>query len=181
MYLFCVRHFNDVDHITPVVWRMKHENYPVAVYCINPRYDIENDYRLKFLKEQGITVESIYDAFAQKMNGLYKAMRYLFQWSYAKGNKFSSQRHEKSLPLSRLSELAVQSIGRVLYELTRICFYRKYCRPFSLNLLLYFLSISSLSGLHCIFSSNAYAISSFTFTIRPGANFVYASMKISHS
>jgi hypothetical protein len=104
---------------------MKHENYPVAVYCINPRYDIENDYRLKFLKEQGITVESIYDAFAQKMNGPHKTMRYLFQWFYAKGNKFSSQLHEKSLPLSRLSELVVQSIGRVLYELTRMSFYRK--------------------------------------------------------
>jgi hypothetical protein len=63
MYLFCVRHFNDVDHITPVVWRMKQDNYPVAVYCINPRYDIEHDYRLNFLKKQGVTVESIYDAF----------------------------------------------------------------------------------------------------------------------
>ena len=125
MYLFCVRHFNDVDHITPVVWRMKHDNYPVAVYCINPRYDIENDYRLKFLKEQGITVESIYDAFAQNMHGLHKTMHYLFQWFCAKGNKFSSHRHERFLLLSRLSELAVQSIGRVLYELTRICFYRK--------------------------------------------------------
>ena len=68
MYLFCVRHFNDVDHITPIVWKMNQDNYAVAVYCINPRYDIENDYRLKFLKEQGVTVESIYDAFDQKMN-----------------------------------------------------------------------------------------------------------------
>jgi len=125
MYLFFIRHFNDIDHIAPVVWRMKHDNYPVAVYCINPRYDIENDYRLKFLKEQGITVESIYDAFAQKMNGLHKTMRYLFGWFYDKVNEFSSHRHERSLLLSRLIELALQSIGRVLYELTRISFYRK--------------------------------------------------------
>jgi hypothetical protein len=104
---------------------MKHDNYPVAVYCINPRYDIENDYRLKFLKKQGITVESIYDAFAQKMNGSHKIMRYLFQWFYARGNKFNSQPHEKPLLLSRLSELAAQSIGRILYELTRISFYKK--------------------------------------------------------
>ena len=125
MYLFCVRHFNDVDHITPVVWRMMHDNYPVAVYCINPQYDIENDYRLKFLKKQGVTVRSIYDAFEQKTNGLHKTMRYLFQWFYAKGNKFGSHRHEKPLLLSRLSELAAQIIGRVLYELTRFSFYRK--------------------------------------------------------
>jgi hypothetical protein len=53
MYLFFVRHFNDIDHITPVVWKMKKDNYPVAVYCINPRYDIWSDYRLCFLKNQG--------------------------------------------------------------------------------------------------------------------------------
>ena len=125
MYLFCVRHFNDVDHITPVVWRMNNDNYPVAVYCINPQYDFKNDYRLKFLKEQGITVESIYDIFEQKPNGLHKIMRYLFQWFYAKGNKFSSHRHKRYLLLSRLSQLVAQSIGRVFYELTRITFYRK--------------------------------------------------------
>ena len=125
MYLFCVRHFNDVDHITPVVWRMKQDNYPVAVYCINPRYDIENDYRLKFLKKQGVTVESIYDAFDQKMNGFHNTMRHLFLWFYAKGKEFSSHHHEKPLLLTRLSALAAQIIGRVLYELTRISFYRK--------------------------------------------------------
>jgi hypothetical protein len=104
---------------------MMHDNYPVAVYCINPQYDIENDYRLNFLKEQGVTVKSIYDALEQKTNGLHKTMRCLFQWFYAKGNKFSSHRHEKPLLLSRLSELAVSIIGRVLYELTRISFYRR--------------------------------------------------------
>ena len=125
MYLFCIRHFNDVDHITPVVWRMIHDGYPVAVYCINPQYDFESDYLLKFLKKQGITVKSIYDAFEQNTNGLNKTMRYLFQWFYAKRNKFSSHRREKPLLLSRLSELVAQSIGRVLYELTRVSFYRK--------------------------------------------------------
>jgi hypothetical protein len=104
---------------------MKQDNYPVAVYCINPRYDIENDYRLKFLKEQGVTVESIYDAFDQKMNGLHHAMRRLFLWFYAKGEKFNSHHLDKFLFLSRLNQLAAQIIGRVLYELTRISFYRK--------------------------------------------------------
>ena len=125
MYLFCVRHFNDVDHITPIVWRMKNDNYPVAVYCINPRYDINNDYRLNYLRKQGVTVESIYDACEHKSNGLHKTMRHLFQWFYAKGNKLSSHHDEKPLLLPRLSKLAVQSIARVSYELTRISFYRK--------------------------------------------------------
>ena len=125
MYLFCIRHFNDVDHITPIVWKMKQNNHPVAVYCINPRYDIENDYRLRFLKELGVTVESIYDAFDQKMNGLRHAMRSLFLWFYAKGKKSSSDHLKKFLFLSRFNQLAAQIIGRVLFELTRITFYRK--------------------------------------------------------
>jgi len=125
MYLFCVRHFNDIDHITPTVWKMKQENHPVAVYCINPRYDIENDYRLNFLKGQGVIVESIYDAFDQKMNALHHTMRHLFLWFFAKGKKFSSHQVGKLLFLSRLNQLAAQIIGRVLYELTRVSFYRK--------------------------------------------------------
>jgi hypothetical protein len=104
---------------------MKQDNYAVAVYCINPQYDIENDYRLKFLKEQGVTVKLIYDGFDQKLNVVHRGMRFLFKWFFAKGNKFSSHRYEKPLLLSRLRELAVQSIGRVLYELTRMSFYRK--------------------------------------------------------
>jgi hypothetical protein len=40
MHLFFVRDFNDIDHITPVVWKMKGDNHPVAVYCLNPEYDI---------------------------------------------------------------------------------------------------------------------------------------------
>jgi hypothetical protein len=104
---------------------MKQEDYPVAVYCINPRYDIENDYRLNYLRKQGVTVESIYDAFDQKMNALHHTMRYLFLWFYAKGEEFSSHQAEKLLLLSRLNQLAAQIIGRVLYELTRVSFYRK--------------------------------------------------------
>ena len=123
MYLFCVRHFNDIDHITPIVWKMKQDNYPVAVYCINPKYDIQHDYRLKFLKEQGVIVESIYDAFDQKLNALHRSMRFLFLWFFAKGKKFSSHHQDKRLPLSRLSQLVAEIIGRMIYELTRIIFY----------------------------------------------------------
>jgi hypothetical protein len=123
MYLFCVRHFNDVDHITPIVWKMKQDNYSVAVYCINPRYDIDNDYRLNFLKNQGVIVESIYDIFDQKQNVLHRSMRFLFLWFFAKGRKFSSHNQDKALPLSRLSQLASEIIGRMFYELTRLGFY----------------------------------------------------------
>lgn len=62
MHLFFIRHFNDVDHFTPIVWSMHNKKIPVAVYCLNPKYDIKGDYRLKFLKKRGVKVAHIYDA-----------------------------------------------------------------------------------------------------------------------
>jgi hypothetical protein len=124
MYLFCVRHFNDIDHITPIVWKMKQENYPVAVYCINPKYDIDADYRLNFLKEQGVTVDSIYNAFDQKLNVVHHSMRYLFQWFSANRRKPASPGRASSSLFVSLSQITAGIVGRMLYELTRLGFYQ---------------------------------------------------------
>ncbi len=127
MYLFFIRHFNDIDHITPVVWKMKQENRPAAVYCINPKYDIHNDYRLTFLKVQGVVVESIYDAFSQKLNMLHHAMRFLYLWIFAKAKRLNSDNQESRLLLllSRWGQLIIEWIGHKLYKLTRKIFYNK--------------------------------------------------------
>jgi hypothetical protein len=124
MYLFCVRHFNDIDHITPVVWKMKQEDYPVAVYCINPKYDIEADYRLNFLKKQGVMVDSIYSAFDQKLNAVHHAMHYLFQRFSADRKKSDAHGQEKNSPLSRFSQITAGILGRIVYELSRMGFYQ---------------------------------------------------------
>lgn len=83
MYLFLVRHFNDIDHIAPVVWKMNKDKYPVAVYCMNPRYDIDNDYRLQFLKNQGVTVDYLHDAFDRPREQLGRFAHALMQKGYA--------------------------------------------------------------------------------------------------
>ena len=83
MYLFFVRHFNDIDHIAPVVWKMKKDKHPVAVYCINPRYDIHNDYRLQFLKSLGVTVDYLHVAFDRPRGAFGKFMYAIMQKSYA--------------------------------------------------------------------------------------------------
>ena len=79
MYLFFVRDFNDIDHITPIVWKMKGDNYPVAVYCINPEYDINSDYRLNFLKDSGVEVDSIYNVFDEQLGRLHRILYALFR------------------------------------------------------------------------------------------------------
>ena len=124
MYLFCVRHFNDIDHITPIVWKMKQENYPVAVYCINPKYRVDSDYRLNFLKKQGVIVDSIYNAFDQRFNAVHRAMRYLYQWFSADRQKSNSNGQKRSSLLVSLGQTTAGIIGRLLYELTRMGYYQ---------------------------------------------------------
>jgi UDP-N-acetylglucosamine:LPS N-acetylglucosamine transferase len=106
---------------------MKQDNRPAAVYCMNPKYDIHNDYRLTFLKEQGIIVQSIYDAFSQNLNMLHHAMRFLYLWFFAKGKRLNSHNQENRLLLllSRRGQLVMELIGYKLYKLTRKIFYNK--------------------------------------------------------
>ena len=123
MYLFCVRHFNDIDHITPVVWKMKQDNHPVAVYCINPRYDIQKDYRLKFLQDQGVIVESIYNTFTHEQSALQRTMRSLFMWFFTQAKKFNSHDRKKASLIMHTGKLTFSIIGIILYHLTKIVFY----------------------------------------------------------
>jgi hypothetical protein len=111
---------------------MKQDNRPAAVYCLNPKYDIHIDYRLTFLKEQGIIVKSIYDAFSQKLNMLHHAMRFLYLWFFAKGQKLDSHNQENRwlLLLSRRGQIDLirhnlRKLGHKLYKLTRKIFYNK--------------------------------------------------------
>jgi len=71
MYLFFTRHFNDIDHLTPIVWKLKKDNYPVAVYSMNPQYDIHNDYRLQFLINKGVSVDYLHHALDQDQGVFY--------------------------------------------------------------------------------------------------------------
>jgi hypothetical protein len=104
---------------------MKQTNHPVAVYCINPKYDIQKDYRLKYLKDQGVIVESIYKTFAQEQNVLHRTMRSLFMWFFAKANRFDSHDQKKSSLIINTGQLTFNILGVILYNLTKIAFYNK--------------------------------------------------------
>jgi hypothetical protein len=62
MHLFFVRAFNDIDHTTPVVYKMHLDGNPVVVYCLDPDYDIRADYRLRFLAGLGVPVDYVQGA-----------------------------------------------------------------------------------------------------------------------
>ena len=123
MYLFFVRAFNDIDHMTPVVWKMSRDNYPVAVYCISPDYDIGNDYRLNFLKELGVKVDIIYNDFDQELGLLHRLLRFLFSKSFAIGRKWDSEARTNIVVFRKIFGQLVQKIGSWLFKVTRKRFY----------------------------------------------------------
>ena len=123
MYVFFVRAFNDIDHMTPVVWKMSTDNYPVTVYCINPEYDIKSDYRLNFLKESGVRVEFIYNDFDKELGLWFRMTRFLFLRSFALERQLSfTDRSRSSVPTRMLGQL-FQELGSRLYDLAKKKFY----------------------------------------------------------
>ena len=119
MYLFFVRDFNDIDHITPIVWKMKEGDYPVAVYCINPEYDIQGDYRLNYLKDLGIEVDFIYNAVDEQQGWLHRILSALYQKCLeVQMGSDRSDAQQASLLSKGIRRLARRTAGR-LYSLLR--------------------------------------------------------------
>jgi len=123
MYLFFVRHFNDIDHITPVVWKLKKDNYPVAVYCMNPRYDIWSDYRLCFLKSQGVVVNYLHHEFDQHRGRLHEMMHKCIQKCFTFQKRLAASSRRQSGMLLRVLGPLAGLTGSFVYKLTRTLYY----------------------------------------------------------
>ena len=123
MYLFFTRHFNDIDHITPIVWKLKKNNYPVAVYCMNPQYDIRNDYRLQFLKNEGVPVDYLHDAFDQHRGLFHNIMQAFIQKCSNLQKRIESDERRQPGKLSRLLGRAAGHLVSVFYNITRQIYY----------------------------------------------------------
>ena len=123
MYLFFVRHFNDIDHLTPVAWKLHKGSYQVAVFCMNLRYDIRQDYRLRFLKDQGVPVDYLYDAFYEKRGLLHQFLNSLIRKSYKAQQKQTPDYQGPSGALSKLLGRLVGSAGTMFYKIARRIYY----------------------------------------------------------
>ena len=52
MIVFVIRRYNDIDHLCPIVYKLKKDtDRPVMVLCQNLDYNIYDDFRLKYLKD----------------------------------------------------------------------------------------------------------------------------------
>lgn len=123
MYLFFVRHFNDIDHVAPIVWKIAKENHPAAVLCMNLRYNIWSDYRLQFLKDIGVTVNYLYDEFGQYQSGLYRAIYFLMNQCFIFQRK-RIERNDKrqSMPYHLFAEL-IGALGTLIYKIMRMGYF----------------------------------------------------------
>jgi len=50
------RDYNDIDHISPIAYKLKKFNYEVSILIANESIDYENDYRLSFLAKEGVNI-----------------------------------------------------------------------------------------------------------------------------
>jgi hypothetical protein len=123
MYLFFVRHFNDIDHMTPVAWKMIKDGYPVAVYCMEPRYDIAGDYRLKFLKSLGAVVEYLHAAGNRSGDPFYNSLLWLMKKCFKVQASYRARNFRNADILSIASEKMARIVGRLIYKLIRKMYY----------------------------------------------------------
>ena len=127
MYLFFVRAFNDIDHITPIAWKMNRSSYPVAVYCLNPEYDIQHDYRLNFLRSLGISVDYIYRAFDRQLGLWHGVLMSIFLWSFAIQRKMVSNDRLHSLKVVRKIAKRAGKMGSWFYKRAKKRYYEQRC------------------------------------------------------
>ena len=123
MYLFFIREFNDIDHITPIVWKMRRDNYPVAVYCLNPEYDLQNDYRIQFLKQQDVKVVYIFDECGQALGLLHRITRFVSRTCFSLANRLDNHYPSAFHAVFAALRRRAKKIGKKYYKRSRKKFY----------------------------------------------------------
>ena len=116
MYLFFIRQFNDIDHITPIVWKMHSDGKPVAVYCLDPAYDLGNDYRLSFLRSCGVKVRYVYDERVPRLNFRHDIMRLISRLCYAASNRLKATSSGRGTPLTDIVQRRLYKSGKKIFR-----------------------------------------------------------------
>jgi hypothetical protein len=124
MYLFFIREFNDIDHITPIVWKMGRDQYPVAVYCLNPEYDLHSDYRIQFLKQQDIKVDFIFDECGQNLGFLHRITRFISRMCFGLANRLDHHYDSIFQAVFAAMHRRVKKMGKKYYKRSRKIFYK---------------------------------------------------------
>lgn len=86
MILFFINRFNDIDHMTPIIYRLaKDGTKDLAVLSLNPFYKIHADFRLSLLKNSyQIPIEYQYNFYSPSL--LHKVFGSIINYSYEGGS-----------------------------------------------------------------------------------------------
>jgi hypothetical protein len=125
MYLFFVRAFNDIDHIAPIVWKMNQNGHSAAIYCINPEYDIQSDYRLSFLNANGVTVDFLYNDFDDGLGRFHQLLRSAMFRSYQINKHFTRFRLCGMSSVSNALAKSARMTGKLAYAILKAFFYKE--------------------------------------------------------
>jgi len=111
--LFFMRAYNDIDHLTPVAYKIKQINNNLNIACIIVAVDKDysHDFRLEYIKKSGIDIYNIYDLLGIKQLSIYHYISsrlkvepvYNFEFIYKVFNKIMFRPVENWL-LSKLNK-----------------------------------------------------------------------------
>jgi hypothetical protein len=90
---------------------------------MNPEYDIQSDYRLQFLRDEGVKVDFLYNDFEQSLGLLQRIVRFLFISTLAIERKLVSDLQSQLSFLLRPFGRLAGKIGSRLYKFARRRFY----------------------------------------------------------
>jgi hypothetical protein len=101
---------------------MTKANHPVAVYCMNPRFDYPNDYRLRFLRDLGVPVDDLYRQADHRRGWLHGVLKSAMRRSFARQLEFGINYQGFSF-IKRLPGYLASQVGILFYKLLRLGFY----------------------------------------------------------
>jgi hypothetical protein len=102
---------------------MNRDNHPVTVYCLNPEYDLQHDYRIQFLRNQNIKVDYIFDECSQTLGLLHRMMRFISRTCFSFANRLDGHyRSAFNAVITPLYRRAIK-IGKKYYKRSRKKFY----------------------------------------------------------
>jgi hypothetical protein len=109
--IFFLRHNNDIDHMTPVIYKwVTTKNIPTDVYIMTNK-DILQDYRIQFLKQQkNIRVIHLNDLFKKI------SMPYIFNLKYFKYSTNIDRMTDKYQFIGKLAKKTIDKMSKKIFQ-----------------------------------------------------------------
>jgi hypothetical protein len=108
-----------------VVWEMAMDNYAVAVYCLNPEYNLKDDYRLNFLRKLGIDVDYIYKDIYHNLGIFHRFLSFLFLLCFAIKRNSENNFGSYFMPVKKMLGKYAQIIGDRIYSFAKGKYYSR--------------------------------------------------------